>query len=428
MKILIINVHSSYNAGDAALTQATINQLSSQFPESSIKLLMNDPQSYTGDEQALESFLSWVNKAGKASLLRLGWLVLISSVTALSHRYLGKSIYLPWNEELNSRIKLFMDADMVVSTSGGYLYSYGKGRALLTLLYTMALAILVGKPLYLFPQSYGPFQYNYETKLARIILSRARAVMAREPISYQFLEKLGVPRTKCHLVPDIAFAYEPAPLGEALEWFRKHSIQLDMDRPLLGVTAIDWQSQYGDFTNQTEYEIALATTLRKFISEFKGKVIIFPQCWGPTEVEDDRIPAGRLFDLVGELKSAITVVDSPIPPALLKSLYGQMDFFVGTRMHSNIFALSQNVPVIAIGYLHKTRGIANALGIEDWVIDIKDVNADNLSNLVDELMLNRERYRDYLNKKMDKVIKQSLQAGEIVYRDYKILEGIAING
>ena len=42
-------------------------------------------------------------------------------------------------------------------------------------------------------------------------------------------------------------------------------------------------------------------------------------------------------------------------------------------MHSNIFALSETVPVIAIGYLHKTRGIASMLGMDRWVLDIQTI-------------------------------------------------------
>ena len=62
-----------------------------------------------------------------------------------------------------------------------------------------------------------------------------------------------------------------------------------------------------------------------------------------------------------------------------------MDVFLGTRMHSNIFALSGRVPVIAIGYLHKTQGIAAQVGIEDWVIDIQDIEAAGLISKFDQL-------------------------------------------
>ena len=427
MNILLINVHSSYNAGDAALTQATIDQLRSHFPGSSITLFMNDPKSHQGTEQTAESFLTWVNRPGKQSLLRLIWLVLISIIPALTQRIFGRSLNLPIEPELNSKIKYFTDADLVVSTAGGYLYSYGKGRALLTLFYTMALAILAGKPLYLFPQSYGPFQHWFEYSLARIILSRARAVMAREPVSYQFLEILRIPPAILHLVPDVAFSFEPAPTSEAIAWLQSHEISIDESMPLLGITPIDWQAQYSEFTKQNRYEEALAAAIRKFSLDFNGKAILFPQCWGPTDAEDDRIPARRIAQLVGDPDTKPLVVEIPLQPALLKSLYGQMDIFIGTRMHSNIFALSQYVPILAIGYLHKTQGIATTVGIGEWVVDISEIEVDKLSSMMTNLWSGRKEYREKLKERMGGVIAQSLHAGEIVAQDFNKLHGGSVH-
>jgi len=145
-----------------------------------------------------------------------------------------------------------------------------------------------------------------------------------------------------------------------------------------------------------------------------GKVVLLPQCWGPTPGEDDRRTARRIAGLVADLGEAVIAVDDPVPPDLLKAVFGQLDLLVGTRMHSNIFALVQGVPVIPIGYLHKTRGIAQAAGIEEWVIDIHEINDQKLIQKISELWANRERVRLHLEEVMPKLIQESHQAGEIL--------------
>ena len=57
MKILVVNLHSSANAGDDVLTQETVRQLYAAFAGASVTLAMNDPDSYQGP--AATVVLSW---------------------------------------------------------------------------------------------------------------------------------------------------------------------------------------------------------------------------------------------------------------------------------------------------------------------------------------------------------------------------------
>jgi colanic acid/amylovoran biosynthesis protein len=417
-KILLINVHSSYNAGDAALTRAAIDQLHVHYPKSTITLIMNDPRSHLGDEPALLSFLTWVNKPKKHQAIRFFWLVFMTLIPLWTHRLFGRAIYTPRTVELKETIKAYIAADLVVSTPGGYLYSYGRGRALIIILYTMWLALAAGKPLYLFPQSYGPLKHNFEFSFTRYVLSRARKVMAREQLSYEYLKNLGIPVSNCFLLPDMAFTFKGGTSDDADLWIANQGIDPLSDRPLMGLTIIDWGAQFQGFTHQEKYETAVSALIRHFIARYQGKAILFPQCWGPSPIEDDRIPSSRVAERLNDLAGSILVVKSPLSPDLLKAVYGEMDLFIGTRMHSNIFALSQHVPVIAIGYLHKTQGIALTVGIEEWVLDIHDIESSIIIEKFDRWWLKRDQIRQQLEQTIPGVIQKALQAGELVANDY----------
>jgi polysaccharide pyruvyl transferase WcaK-like protein len=90
-------------------------------------------------------------------------------------------------------------------------------------------------------------------------------------------------------------------------------------------------------------------------------------------------------------------------------------------MHSNIFALIGIIPVIAIGYLHKTSGIAKMVGIEDWVIDIREMSESELINKIDNLLKKRSEYVDQLKNKMPTLVKEANKAGILIRDDYASL-------
>jgi colanic acid/amylovoran biosynthesis protein len=87
-------------------------------------------------------------------------------------------------------------------------------------------------------------------------------------------------------------------------------------------------------------------------------------------------------------------------------------------MHSNIFALSEGVPVIAIGYQHKTRGIAEMAGMGDWVIEIQAVDETLLVARMEALWEQRLKIREQLLHTIPVIIKQASRAGSLVQQDY----------
>ncbi len=76
MKILIINLHSSRNVGDAALALVSVQLLKANFSEASITLAMNDPTSHSYDETVVGSFLTWFMRQKDEQLVGWHWLAI----------------------------------------------------------------------------------------------------------------------------------------------------------------------------------------------------------------------------------------------------------------------------------------------------------------------------------------------------------------
>ena len=349
MQILLINVHSSCNAGDAALTFVALKQLREHFPDCGFTLAMDDPGSHSGQGRAVRSFFGWVRKEGAWRVGNLAWLVPASLVSFLTYRLFGKALFVLTPAGLRAVVQAYVQADIVVSKPGGFLYSSGRGVTFLVSIYTMLAAWLAGKPLYMYPQSIGPLARQWERVLLRWMLERMRIVMVREPISLGELQSLGLSGKRCHLLPDLAFAFPGAPASSAKKWLQAQGIQAAGDKPLLGMTVIQWGAQNPRFTRQAEYEAACARAARFFVEQYGGQVVLFPQVWGPSASQDDRVAARRVAGRLADLDRAVFMIEDPLSPDLLKAVYGLTDLFVGTRMHSNIFCLAEGVPVVAIG-------------------------------------------------------------------------------
>ena len=158
--ILLINVHSSCNAGDHALTMVAVQQLNISFPGSQIKIVIDDPGSYPGEETTISSIITWVRKPGsnarlKWRLFHLLYLLPATILPLLIFRLTGRVFQWLIPEELRTLIQAYIKADLVVSKPGGFLYSSGKGLNLVLSLYSMVLALFAGKPLYILPQTLG---------------------------------------------------------------------------------------------------------------------------------------------------------------------------------------------------------------------------------------------------------------------------------
>jgi colanic acid/amylovoran biosynthesis protein len=95
-----------------------------------------------------------------------------------------------------------------------------------------------------------------------------------------------------------------------------------------------------------------------------------------------------------------------------------MDLVIGTRMHSNIFSTSRGVPVIPIGYLHKSLGIAQTVGLAEWVIDIEKADAEILTDKLGAIWNQRYEIRAYLEQTIPTVIEESQKAGQLIAQDY----------
>lgn len=392
MNIVLLNNHSVLNAGDHAILLQTLALLGEAFPGAHVTLVFNDTASARAtlpEHHIIASPLSLaapLQPDGSYALLpRRSRAILLGSLlaAAATYRLAGRVVPLPRRQ--GELIAALAGADLVLACGGGYIYAASVEESLGWFTFMalgMLLALLIGKPLVLLPQSIGPLHGRRQHLAARLIARGARLTLVRERISLTSLHTLHAgARALC--APDLAFGHKNAPLADARALLDRYGLNALAAQQVVGVTAINWAGQNHTFGAQTRYEQALVAAIDTLTSR-GAAVVLFPQCCGPSAAEDDRLVARRLH-AAARHPERIVLVDEPLPPALLQAAYGCMDCFVGTRMHSVILATNAGVPALAIGYLYKTAGVLAELGLQHATLDIATLTADQLVERLDTL-------------------------------------------
>jgi colanic acid/amylovoran biosynthesis protein len=400
--ILMINLHSTQNAGDAALSDMAVACMRSAFPNARMTLAMNEPDlayetTDLGGIRVTCSFAALCGaELGPPRLGALIWIIVVSLAAAAAYRARRRlPSWLP--SDLRPLLTAYMNADLAVSKPGNVFATMGRvGMPFLLEALAVAYVIVLGKPLYVLPQSIGPLRRRWERTAVRGLFSKARMVFVREPVTLRLAREIGLPDERLFLVPDMAFAL---PQATAVEAARVLELAGAGSGRRVGVTVINRLIRHVSQEDWDRYEQAMADALGWFAQKHDATVVFFPQVVGPTEREDDRVAARRIMARMRLGKQAV-LLEEPAPPGLLKAMYREMDLMVATRMHSAIFALSNGVPTLMIEYLHKIRGLAEMLEIDRWTVNLTALDANELGGVLEALWDDRMAVRDRLGRLM----------------------------
>ncbi len=414
--VLIVGGYARQNAGDAALLHAIILQAERAFPGCLLEIAgMEDPRLHRDFEgvQNLGSMRRYADEEGiprfrraarKALVLAIG----ISWFVAPARWYRWPSAWLP--AEVRAELAAIERADLLISlvAAGGYLQGAarpGLGPRVIYQLLPLMLAQRLGTPVVCAPQSYGPFGARLPAWIVGKTLSRARLVLAREDISLAELHKLRLPDGVARRAVDSAFSLELPRRDRAdqLAWRASHGVG-DGD-VLVGLTV----RRCLPAAQQACYEAELAAFV-DLVHESPGRrVVIFPQATAADQRDDDRIASRAVAGLCRGRTRPI-LLETEADYRGVASFIADLDYLVGTRFHSVIFALAARVPSIAIGYEHKTRGIMRDLSLDGWVLPARELSAAGLYGLFGKL----EKYRSDYRAHLDHVIPLYVERGRAI--------------
>jgi polysaccharide pyruvyl transferase WcaK-like protein len=117
-------------------------------------------------------------------------------------------------------------------------------------------------------------------------------------------------------------------------------------------------------------------------------------------VEDDLMACHQVRAAVPpELRERVRLVTGEYDCHQLKYIIGQCDFFIGSRMHACIAALSQGVPCVGVAYSKKFAGVFDSVGMGPWVVDARQVSNDQAVARILDLFRTRPAVVDGLRQR-----------------------------
>lgn len=391
MFVLITNFHSLDNKGDLGIVLGLMDGLLAKCPTIKFGVVGRDlTERAWWEERGVQFFvrpLALHTQKGLFSGFINKFLAVIFigeyfiSLSLIKFNWWQKLIY--WAEEKRKTLEAFSHADLIISKGGSFFREPGYYRNILPIgilghLHQIRLGLALGKKVILAGQSFGPINNPWSRFLLARAFKQCNLITVRESDSEKFLRENLNLDSNVKLAGDTAFLLESKPkdfgiLGDKIRK-TKNNNQL-----CVGLTVRSW-------SNKKEF-LNYLTSLSKFVADSSAHFFIMPQVLGPSLVEDDRIVARTLVEKLPEFaRDRVTIVDLNMDPAELLGLYGQMDFYLATRLHSSIFALLSAVPVMAIGYEPKTIGIFKDLGLVKFVIDIRDISFSQVKKVYSVLV------------------------------------------
>ena len=236
-------------------------------------------------------------------------------------------------------------------------------------------------------------------------------VFARESITEKYLSEI-LDDNKHVQIPDMAFMLE----SSRKKFSFVDDLRLKSDE-LFGITVRNWK--FPDLDNKQMAMENYINSVKDFmVKEFEKRKCTFvfiPQVTVSTG--DDTIIAEKIKDrLPKKYKKQFIIRRDDWSPSEIKSLIANMDYFVGTRMHSNIFATSMAVPTTAIAYEKKTNGIMETVGLQNYVVEINDITAEDLYNKVEDMIVNKKKIKKQLSCSIKDIRKEILEKIEKVVK------------
>jgi len=394
MKILLVNQKTPLNRGDMAIYKEALRLLRHYFAESHIMMTLRDPKEGISFPECtiISSLDSWAISVYSSSREKFTSLKIVMDIIRVVlfivyYRLTGQKMRFFFDYKKQAFLDACVSADFVLGCGGGYLYDeYDSPLSIFDelnqlffwdvfVLGEMLVPLAIGKPLVLLPQSIGPLRTRLKKHIISWIVRKANLTFVRERESLYLLQKLGCSQRAMYM-PDLAFGL-PEGDRELAEILLKRA---GFDRArysfCVGMTAIDWSAQQRGFYRQAMYEQSLVACIDEITCQ-GGAVVLFAQCATLLPAWNDRIVNRRLKAAARDPQHVYLVEDLP-EPEQLQSLYGLMNYFVATRMHSAILAMNAGVPVITIGYLHKSRGIMREANLAEWCFDIGTVTPGEL--------------------------------------------------
>jgi polysaccharide pyruvyl transferase WcaK-like protein len=380
------------NMGVSALAESTIKCILHRWPDAEVTLLdsgraVGEHRLRIGDKDLCIKELPI--RFCKNVFLESHFIVLFSYALLLKvFRWDG---FRRFCTRRNASLRCIAEIDMVADITGGDSFSdiYGMRRFVLGFLRKW-LVLLFNKDLIMLPQTYGPFKRPLTRVMARYILKKASLVYSRDRAGVEYVNKL--------------LNDEPS-----ADIRVQNSIVVGLN--VSGLLFNGGYSRNNMFGLRTDYRELICEIVEMLLKDEKVTVLLIPHVFPPPgyEVESDSDACLKIYEQLSQTyPDRVFLVKGEYDQGEIKYIIGLCDFFIGSRMHSCIAALSQNIPMVGLAYSKKFSGVFDSVGVGNWAIDLRTATEPEVLSRVEDTFINGHKMTQELSVRVAQVQREVL--------------------
>lgn len=320
-------------------------------------------------------------------------------------RMLDRAIY---GEADRQSLDCYRNADLVITTGGTYLVeNYNLERRI----NQFAIDSLAGKDPVFFTQSLGPFEKPFNRRKLKPVFDRSALILLRDQRSLEHIQDLVEDSSKCHVVADAVFALADTGRIEAI---LSGAVPAPSGRVAISVR--HWNYVEGGEEGMRRYVNSLRAMVTALVREYGKAVTFVSTCQGVPEYAHDDSKTARavVAELDPDVASRVEVDAEFHTPEQIMALAAGFDFVISTRMHMMIMALCVGTPVLPIAYEFKTRELSKRIGVDDVLLDIDTMQAEEALAKLASFTANADRYRDRSLGAVLAEYRSAMSAGDLV--------------
>jgi len=399
-RFAVIGATISGNKGAEAMLRAAVHHLSEMAPGSSFAVL----SVYPDEDRAL-------NRDPRVSIVPCKPLALVFAIIPLCllHR-LFSALRLPrtWFRRVPA-IRALLDADLVIDVAG---ISFSDGRGAITV-YNAAMilpSLLLNRKLFKAAQALGPFNTRLNRFLARRLLPRVSAIVARGGITQEHLRGLGI--REAAVCADVAFAMpvdqQAAASADGL------CRDVFFNSPLIGVSPSTVVERYCA-KRGIDYTGVMARFVDHLIATYDANVLVFAHAarsGRPKSRTNDLPTCERVCQQVQQ-KNRCRFLDAALSAEELRHTIGKLRFFLASRFHAMISGLAMGVPTLLVGWSHKYLEVLDMFDLGEWQMDYSELSLEKLETRFGSLVKNEQEIKRKIAAYLPEVLASSRRNWEL---------------
>lgn len=305
----------------------------------------------SGDEAVLQSILTALEEESRTSGIQIIPVVLSVDPEWTSKMYSVKAVHRMKFGEVRNAIK---NSDGLISGGGSLLQDATGLKSIPYYLGVIKLAQWLGKPTFVYAQGIGPVHRKLFHPFIATVFRRCNYVSVRDTESAELLRTMGLRDYEMNVVPDPVMGMvlsEKDGRDDTAQDVRDGQEQL----PLVGVSVRFWNNDRSELTKIAEGLIALC---KRRPVHIRFLPFHFP---GDDEASQFCMELIERANVLGNGSKLSIAPETEHPQEMLREV-SRCNLLIGMRLHSLIYAASQNVPMLGVSYDPKIDHFMGRLG------------------------------------------------------------------